>query len=195
MAVSTALTRLMNDVRMRAPGVLDGVLQQEFFMVLDEFFRNTNVWQEDIAFSATTSDLSYTLLTATDGMVVRLLELENSDEIPVSGTMRVPPILVLNALPTQADTYTAKVSLSVIDPVDGDNYPQVPSWLVDNYRMVFEDGLLGRLMSQPAKPYSNERMAIYHMRRFRDGMSRARVESSHQNLQDGQAWRFPKGFR
>ena len=55
-------------------------------------------------------------------------------------------------------------------------------------------GLLGRMMSQPAKPYTNMQLSVYHMRRFRDGIARAKVEAMHQNVYRAQSWRFPQTF-
>ena len=47
------------------------------------------------------------------------------------------------------------------------------------------------MMSQAAKPYSSERLAVYHMRRFRSGIAAARTDAMRQNAYRGQAWRFP----
>jgi hypothetical protein len=52
------------------------------------------------------------------------------------------------------------------------------------------DGTLGRLYSQPAKPYSSPQLAQYHMRRYRAGIARAR-DVANRGFTNGVAWRFP----
>ena len=42
------ITRLMNNARDRLAGATDPLMQRELFNVMDEFFKGSNVWNEDI---------------------------------------------------------------------------------------------------------------------------------------------------
>ena len=53
------------------------------------------------------------------------------------------------------------------------------------------DGLVGRMMSQPAKPYTNPALGLNHLRKFRNAISFAGTESVRRNVANSQAWRFP----
>lgn len=56
---------------------------------------------------------------------------------------------------------------------------------------VILDGALGRLMSQQEKPYTSLRLASYHLKRFRSGMSRSRdMASRHFSTAESQ-FMFP----
>jgi hypothetical protein len=50
------------------------------------------------------------------------------------------------------------------------------------------------MMAQPAKPYTNEKMAIFYMRKMVGTTSQAKLEALHRNVNNGQAWRFPQTF-
>lgn len=188
------LSRLFDNLRIRLPGVIDDVLKLELFSVLNEFFQDTNAWYEDIPFAVTSGVTTYPITPSTPAKIVRLQGVVNSDEVSVHATMPGDDEITLRWAPTQADTYTARVTLTVNDPLTRDGYPEYPDWALSLYFDEIMDGVLGRAMSQAAKPYANERMAIYHMRRFRSGVARAKVEAQHQYLYRGQTWKFPQTF-
>jgi hypothetical protein len=83
----------------------------------------------------------------------------------------------------------------VTDPVTRDGIPVFPAWILSKYGNDFLDGLMGRMMSQIAKPYSNTAMGTYHTKKFNNAMSQAKVEALHQNVYRGQSWRFPQSFQ
>jgi len=102
-------------------------------------------------------------------------------------------VLELAYLPNQAGTYTVTVALTVTDPVRvTDDFPILPDWMWDKHYACILDGVLSRMMSQPGKPYSSERLAIYHGRRFRNAIASARVEAMRSNKYRGQNWQFPQ---
>ncbi len=185
-----ALTRIVNSARVSLPGALDSAILYELFPVLDEFCQATNIWQEDINFSVNTLSQDY-VITPSSGNILRLVGIQNSDGIPVWGTMQVPTFIFLKYMPSKIDVYTAKVALSVVDPVKKDGYPVIPDWILINFNRDITEGLLARMMSQKSKPYSDEKLGIYYLRRWRNAMAKARTDAQHQNLMGGQAWRFP----
>lgn len=190
--------RLMNNARVHLPGATDTALQLEWFNVLNEFFQDSNIWQEEIDFDVTSEDdpdtTTYYVEQESVASIVRLLGIVNSDDLPVNGTMFVPGEIVLTTQPGQDDTYTATVTLTVNDPVARDGFPEFPAWVLNKYGMGLLDGLLARMMSQPAKPFTNTQLGAYHMRRFRSTVAQASSDATRRNLANAQAWRFPQSF-
>ncbi|RZN09638.1 hypothetical protein CWO91_16550 [Bradyrhizobium genosp. SA-3] len=192
--MSSDTDRLMNNARSRVPGATDTVLKQELFNVMNDFFQTSNIWQEDVAFAVNTTDKTYTITPAESyAAIVRSLYVLNSGGLPVGPyQMLTPGTIVFKDVQSQAGTYTATVSLTVDDPLAGDGFPQFPAWVLNKYSTGIIDGLVGRVMSQPAKPYTNIQLAAVHLRSFRSCMSDAKTEALHKNVNNGQTWRFPK---
>jgi hypothetical protein len=192
--MSADLNRLMDNLRVRLPGATDEALKLEYFTTMDLFFQNTNIWTEDVDFEVTPDNKDYYVTPSGVATIVRLMGVVNSDGVPVAALMKVPGEITLVRSPNQADTYTLQLALTVTDPVTRDGYPEYPDWIITKYGANILDGVLGRMMSQIAKPYSNERMAIYHLRRFGTCITTAKVEAQHRNVYRGQSWRFPQTF-
>lgn len=196
------MNRLMDNVRIRTPGALDATIKFELFSVLNEFFQDSNIWYEDLTFAVTPSTLTYLqdptvftfTLVPTMGTPNRLMFVMNSDGLQQAAYMPVPGDVILRELPSSADTYTARLGLTVTDPVTREGYPEFPAWILNKYGNDILDGVLSRMMAQVAKPYSNPTMAQYHARKFKGAVSQAKVEAQHQNVYRGQSWRFPQTF-
>lgn len=197
------MNRLMDNARIRLPGALDAAMKFELFSVLDEFFRATNVWKEDITFSVTpTTDTyqenptayTYSIVPLEDGTINRLEVVFDSGGSPRPATMSIPGEIILSSSPNEPDTFTARVYKSVKDPVTRDGYPVLPAWIMVKYGVDILDGLLGRMMSQIAKPYSNPPIAAVHLRKFKQAMNQAKAEAMHGNVYRGQRWLFPQSF-
>ena len=189
-------TRLLDATRVRLPGALDNAIRHELFAVCDELFSRSNLWQERIHFGVTAGETFYEIEPEeTTSKIVRLLRVENADEYEVAATMQVLGEVTLASEPSAAATYVATVALTVADPVDPNGNPRFPDWILKRYREGIFDGVLGRIMAQPMKPYANERMSIYHLRRFRNVMAQATVDVQHKNLHGANAWQFPRGWR
>jgi len=188
------LNRLMDNLRIRLPGAVDTVLKLELFSVMNDFFQGTNCWYEDIDFPVTTDTKDYTITPSSIAAPVRLMGVVSSDQFNVKAILGLPSKLTLIAAPTKPDTFTARLVLTVNDPTTRDDYPEFPDWVINKYNNDILDGVLGRMMTQIAKPYTNERMAIYHTRSFRGAVAFAKVEAMHNNLYRGQNWAFPQSF-
>lgn len=198
-----AVDRLRAQAQMQLPGALDGPLTMAIFGVVSEFCIKTNtLWEEqninlrvdkrDYEVQASGADLYYTKLLSVvrnDGSVdQRLL----TDPVQVPAAMLTPGVLRLRDTPNQVYQITARFSMA---PRPTDNFgslPNIPDNFWDMYHSVLLEGLLGSMMGQVAKPYSNERMGIFHGRRFVAGCSTAKVEALNGQLVGGQAWRYPK---
>ncbi len=196
------MNRLMDHARIRLPGALDAALQMELFAVMNEFLQASNLWFEDIQFAVTPTTQSYLdvpgdytyELIPDQGAITRLQGVVDSKGFSVIASMPVLGQLIVAYSPTVADTYTARVSLTVTDPVTRDGYPEFPDWILNKYGNDILEGLLGRMMTQIAKPYTSTAGAQFHLRNFKQAVSQAKVEASHKNVYRGQNWRFPQTF-
>lgn len=194
------IERLMNTARVRLPGATDAPMQLELFTVMDDFFKGSNLWQEDIDFTVAGSAPAGTIyyLTPTGPCIIDKLmwcyaaPAENALRgSQITATMQTPGELILRTQPNTDEVYRATVALTVQDPTQRDGYVTFPKWVLDKYRTVILDGLLGKMMSQPAKPFTDKQLSVYHLRRFKAGISEARVEGQRNNVYRSQAWRFP----
>ncbi len=84
----------------------------------------------------------------------------------------------------------------VVPTASGPPYPvQVPASILQVWGLVIVDGLVGNMMNQKAKSYTDPTGAVYHLKRFRDGITRARIATLRANTFGTQSWTFPQGFR
>jgi len=201
-ATAYGMSKLMDLARARLPSARDNIIQLELFAVMNEFFQQTSCWMEDIEVDVIPTTSSYIedpdaytySLIPLQGSIVRLMYLRDSGGLQKQASMQTPGTIVLQNASNVADTYVATVAKTVSDPTSNDGYPQFPDWVLDKYNNELLDGLLGRMMSQLAKPYSSPQMAQYHLKSFKSGISRAYVETLHGNVYRAQNWRFPQTF-
>lgn len=197
-----AVDRLRAQAQMQLPGALDGPLTMAIFGVVSQFCIKTNtLWEEqninlrvdkrDYEVQASEADLYYTKLLSVvrndQSTDQRLL----TDPVQVPASMLNPGVLRLRDTPNQVFQITARFAMA---PRPTDNFgslPNIPDNFWDMHHDVLLEGLLGSMMGQVAKPYSNERMGIFHGRRFLAGCSTAKVEALNGQLVGGQAWRYP----
>jgi hypothetical protein len=81
---------------------------------------------------------------------------------------------------------------NVAEPTTQGELPVAPAWVLKVYREHIMDGVLGRMMSQKQKPYTDATLAMYHLKRFRAGIAIARTAAMRQNTFGAQNWRFPR---
>ncbi len=188
---SPPILRMMDNLRIKLPAALDGVIQLEFYNALDEFFRDSQTWVEEVPFTTELDVLDYDVTPTGHARIHQLVGVTDSEGRAIAATMALPGVVSLLSPFTTGNVLNAWISLAPTDPVSNTGYPFVPDWLVERYRDTIEAGVLSKMMSQAAKPYSSERLAVYHMRRFRSGIASARTDAMRQNAYRGQAWRFP----
>jgi hypothetical protein len=188
----TAFNRIIDNARIHLPGAQDITLKLELFNALDEFCQTSLIWQEDINFNVKPNVQLYYLVPGEPGTIVRLMHMVGTDKFPVYGSMQTPGDLILRTAPNDITTYTATVAKTVTDPTDRDGFPEISKWILERYHNEILEGLLYRMMMQAAKPYSNEKLSIFHLRKFRGACANARTDMMRKNVYRTQAWRFPK---
>jgi len=191
--------RLMNQARVKLPGASDAGLKGELFDVIDEFVSDSNTWDEWITLPIVSGLQDYSVTPAHGGAILRMVTIfdQNSIVVPAFITELYPPGANIHLVWPQSTNYSANAVFikKVVLPNNRDDIPEAPSWLFPIYGRYVLDGLLGKMMTQPTKSYSNDSQGTYHLRRFRDGISMAKVAKERGNLKGGQAWRFPNQFR
>ncbi len=190
------INRLMDNLRIRLPGSTDDLLRMELFNVLNDWFQDTNIWREEIAVPITAGVTDYELIPSEPSMIMRLVKVwDNSNQFPIPATLdTITRNLILTNKPSQDATYTAQVALTVDDPLDRDGYPVFPMWVLNTFQNDILDGVMGRMMSQAAKPWSNPALAVAHTRAFRVAVAVARAEAARKFTYNAEAWTFPQGF-
>lgn len=201
MTADLEVTRLMNNARIRLPGATDSALQQELFMVMDEFFKFTNVWTEDVPLTIPGTDPAgtiYPIATNEPANITQLMWVFGASTdpktvrgSPISAAMSVIGELTLALQPSSDQNIVVTVALTVQDPVNRDGYVVFPTWVMQRYGDTILDGLLGRMMTQANKPWTNNQMSVYHLRSFNSKKAQARVAQQRNNAFRQQAWRFP----
>ena len=200
------VARIMDSVRLQAPGALEGTLRLEFFNTLKEFLQRSDIWREDITVPTVANWEYYELPALSQGLVNRLIWLEGprptvSSGVPQYGSPRNGHLertgraaLLKIYPPSTTETWIAHVALTIIDPTDSEGLPSMPDWAVEKYQDYITSGLLSRLAMQPGKPYSNEKLVMYHGRRFLQGIALAKKEAQQGHTFGGQRWAYPQSF-
>lgn len=190
----TPFDRLMDTIRPNLPGAIDTAIKQELFGVCQEFFRESNVWQESLDFTILANQDTAEIMPFA-GKLERLAWVINADRTPVNGATLIDPYNGVIRIPyAQAGDYKAQVVLNVSDPVSRDVFPIVPQELLDRYWQVIMHGCLAHMMAQPKKPYTDINLAALYNSKFMGGRARARQEAKELFTLNSQAWSFPQTF-
>ena len=220
--MASAFDRIFADVRKDLPSVVDAVLRQELFRVMDDFTQTTNIWQEHVPIQIVPHVITYDF-TTTQGKPSRLMNVYGDTGEPYVGplagvpmiwpppartgypasptlwpggavTMRIPGRLQLPRDLNMSAVWWAVVAKRTAEPLSPDSYPMIDDWIVDKYADTIGRGVLARLMIEPQKPYSNPMLAQVNQRAYLSGRSLARANDGHANIYDAQNWRFPQQF-
>ena len=199
---------LMNEARANLVGASDSGIRMELFNVIKEFLQDTNAWVEHIELMVTAGTQDYTLLPRTGGQIIRLVGAYNGLRSPVRASMPtfgrlevLDPIQTTSVAQAASDTsrkattpWLVVVVKNIALPKTSDGFPICPEFVLKVYSTYIKDGLFGKMMAQSARGYSNTALSIYHLKRFRDGISIARDAAWTQNILGGQRWTFPQNF-
>ncbi len=200
--------QLMNQARVTLVGSSDAGLKGAFYDVCSEFLNDSSSWTQDVQINAVPTRTEYPL-QVNEGQVIRLVGVttppipqgQQQDATTLPGGVFIPALmpdvgtLRLAQAPVSATTYIAQVVTNVSLPTDRAAIPLGPDWLLPIWHVGLLDGLLGKMMMQPAKSYSDKLTGAYHLKRFRDAIARARVSKLRASTNGAQAWRFPQQFR
>lgn len=202
------IDRVMNDLRTRLTGASDSGIKMELFNTIQEFLQDTNAWVENIDLMVTAGTQEYNLLPREGGQVIRLIGVWDGFRSPQPSSMPTFGKLVVHRQVTvtsvaQAVTDTVRrsttpwlvaIAKNIVLPTTKDSVPIAPQFVLQVYSNAITDGVLGRMMSQSSKSWTNVQLSLYHLKRFRDAIQTARNDAWTQNLLGGQRWGFPQQF-
>lgn len=200
------LDQLLNQARVKLVGASDGGLKGEFYDVVSEFLNDSSSWTQDVTVAYQAGVTSYPLFVP-EGQIIRLngtqdwgTQVPQQGQRPQNGSFMpalMPEIgqLCLAHAPNVAGYMLVSLVCNVALPTDKNLLPQAPQWLLPVWHVGLLDGILGKMMAQPQKSYTNSTQAAYHLKRFRDAIARARTSKLRANTVGSAAWRFPQQFR
>lgn len=197
----------MKDLLPRVPGAVRKIVRRELALACREFYVETCAWHALIGPKNMKANRPRYALSPYDdhSNVIRVLSVEYSGSPlmvyprkPVQGSstgdspssyyLEGVDNVILYPTPTlaKADALTFYVALA--PKLDSDYLPKIA--LTHHYDAIL-DGTLGRLMSHPAKPYSNATLGMYHLQRFRAAIG-SFAALGRQGNATGQAWYYPR---
>lgn len=208
---------VFNQCRVELTGVSEALLKSALFETLDEFFRDTSCWKEELTINVTPpasqpttpqgweQALSYPI-AATEGQIIALDGVCNANGspvralLPMSGTAPTQmgtsdAVVLLQDTPNQAQQYTVYVTKTVSLPLTRDNLPIAPAWVLQKWHLAIKAGILGMLQNQKNKSFSDLVGAKYNLAKFRQFVANARSAALRANTRGASAWRFPQSFR
>jgi len=197
MATNPLIDRVMDQIRVKMPGALDGVTQMELWNTLDDFLVRTNVWTGETEVKLKVGKLEADLDSPTAGASIwRLMAVKNEDgtNYPIKAWISTPGTITFASGVSEPKTIVATVALTVGDPGKRQVYPDVPDWIWGDYYDVIIDGTIGRLFGHPAKPYSNPQMALFHLKQYSAGCDQAKWMVNRGRRMEGQRWMFPQSY-
>lgn len=200
-----AIQRLLANLRTHLPGALDQTMKLEIFNAVATFCRDSNVWQESQPFNTKINKQDYEVTAnASDAYYTQLLQLqaydpadpngETTTPIDMAAWLTSPTTLHLKEKPQIEQRLRATFAVAPRATDRMDEYPAIPDEFWDKYHDVLMEGALAKMMAQTAKPYSNERLAIFHGRRFKAGTSMAKNDFYNGDVRGGQNWHYPQDF-
>lgn len=207
----------MNQAVVKLSGASSAGIKAELFDVLTEFFDVSSCWTEAIDLDALAYQHEYDIETSS-GQIIRLNTViansnfttnalyDAAEAIPPSGTNlgtwvpqnAVMPYIgriILRNPPSNPQAMKAVVVKNVVLPTGRDQVPEIPSWVLQRWHRYILSGVLGNMMGTENKSYTNDAMSVYNMKKFQEGISRARVAALKANTMGGQAWVYPQAFK
>lgn len=193
MSIDNYWTKLMGQAQVALTGASDAQLRVQLFDALEEFFDGSNCWQEAIGFTVVPATLEYPLYPIT-GRILRLNGVVDQNNVAQQAVM--PTIGTVRFLYpyTNVQPMTAVVIKNVTDPLCC-SPPHIPEWVLPAHGQGILRGILGGMMLQPGRSYSNQTLANFHLQRFRDAIAKARVAAVKMNTVGAQNWAYPQQFR
>jgi hypothetical protein len=193
------LGRILNQCRTQLPGSTDAAIQAQLFNVIDEFLTNSNAWNEWVPFTIGNNNQAYTITPAQQGMIKRLGQILDTNGVlyPATVTGYFPPaITIWLVFPQNMNISVNAITYkTIILPTTHDDIPIAPNWLLPMYERAIEAGVVGNMMLQIDKPYSDKGEGARQRRTFLNETASARVAALRGGLYGGQSWRFPGNWR
>lgn len=189
-----ALTdRLMDDLRGSLPGATDAAIVRELWNTINEACRTGWVWRETYGVTLIEGQSQYDIVPA-DTDVVQVLSVSHPT-LDVSGAVAEFGKLYLTTPPAAADVGVPLALVLVLAPAlsaGPDPEALIPQDMWSTFHQMWLHGVMGRMMAQPAKPYTNPGLALFHRRSFVRDMTQAKLQIRTGSVPAAQLWQFPR---
>ncbi len=186
--------RLMREVQVELIGAAELHIKAKAFDVMTEFFYDSGWWTEAISVPVLAGTQNYPI-APTEGQITRLFMVVDAGGFFQPALLPDIGTITLKYTPNVSQTYTAVVVKNVLAPTAKDGWPIAPAQALQEFYLAMKEGMLGGLMNEKNKSYSDPKGALYHLSRFRKGIVDARIAVLRANTNGAQAWRFPQAFR
>lgn len=211
------LNYILTQASVKLTGASMQAIKAELYQVLDEFFDISSSWLEMYPLDAQAFKQIYQITPAEGGKIIRLggvmastnfatnallqaaIALNNGAQagmVPVAATMGTLGQLCILLPPTQPQAM-AVLLIKNVDATETNEkmIPLAPDWSLGVFGRYILDGIIGKMAGTANKSYTNDTLSAYHLRRFQEGISRARVAALKKNTYGQQAWAYPANFR
>jgi hypothetical protein len=185
--------RLMDNLRINLPGATDNAIRIELWNALDDFCREALAWREAIQITLVPGTYTYEVAPA-GTEVVRAFSVDHTT-FDVSTAVFEFNTIAFTVAPTIADVVDPLFVVAALTPAlaqGADIENLIPSDMWSRWHRAILAGTLGRMMAQPAKPYSNPQLAAYWQRKYQSDRAIARRSAATNDVQGAQLWRFPR---
>lgn len=192
----------LTELRTRLPGISEGQLALELKSTMREFFTKSGYWMEELSPIRIVQDKNLYKLSYPQAHVMGVHSVWIEDapkrlltvQPKVSGSgIYMAEHDVLQIFPTPVRSITDGLKVIVrLNPLS--EMTRVPYEVSTHFFDEVMDGVLGRLYSQPGKPFTNLIQSQYHLKRFRDGISMARDMGRRRFSTATQGWSFPQNW-
>jgi hypothetical protein len=200
----------LQDVTPWCPGVHRSVFKRQLILAVREFFEQSWAWRAEIGpialvtnqptymlspFNSTT-DVVGVIWAAVNGTPINPLTAEPPAtqtgqpfaDTPGGYWLPRPDIIAVYPVPKITSVPQNLVAFCALRPKM--SVTQVPKICVTDFYEAILNGVLYRLLNQPAKPYSNPTLAAYFETRFRKDIG-VYAGKAKKGFANGASWRFP----
>ncbi len=195
MLLDQDVRQLVNQCFVELTGASEAGVKAKMFEVMTEFFNDSSCWRECIPFNAVPDKTVYHLQPV-EGQIIRLSgvsDVNNTFYPALMADMSANHITLRHA-PNTAQQLFAKVVKNVSLPTHK-GIPIAPDWVLQKWHLGIKHGIVGQLMNEQNKSYSDKKGALYNLSQFRRYINEARAQSLRANTEGAAAWRFPQTFR
>jgi len=185
------LDELVNDVRSELPGLEPTHAKRVIHQAVNRFLERSCVWRYRI--TPVIDEFGIAKLEAPDcALVVSYRDITWCGPIgkrPQYKQTQTP--YELQMLPPVEDFEVGWLAVTLILKMSR-NGTQVPDYVLDTHYEAMRIACLARLTMEPAKPYSDNKLAALYSRQASAFMAEAKDIANRQYGQEESKWRFPR---
>jgi hypothetical protein len=195
------------------PGADSQQVQRTYMRKVDHFLQEASCWIDDAVFTADTFGnvkLDFSHIEAQMVWIHKIL----FESIPLTHTTIIPPaletrqgsrpttytntpypdVIILFPRPNTglSINVTARCALKLAKCSDADQ--AVPDWIFNRYKEAIRTGVLGDMMAESGKPYSNFSQGLVYKGEYSHAIAKSRDEARRGFGFHESEWAYPQGY-